>query len=186
MAHSYEKWQACRIEYETIGTPVAELSVKYVIGTNSINVRIKRDKWIKFKAIEQAKYILNTEIEYIKHAEKVEQANELMKTLPAYVAIHKEEHRQLSIRNRAEAIAAEARLKLAEQNLALASNLDIFSADENIIAKHNTLVNANKNVDTSRQNDRQGQTNNIQVNNYASMDMAELQRELAELRERAG
>jgi len=185
MAFSAETWIEIRQEYENIGTAVSGLAKKYDMSASAIDRRMKRDKWIKFKIIKDVKHLVKAEVratkKKVRAKEVIVEAEEVILAAEAEVMdfrkdidtqteyfskIHEEEHRQISVKNRAEAIAAEARLKLAEQNHRLINTID--HNDEFAIQKHNTLVNANKNVDTSRQSSGikidNSTTNNTQVN----------------------
>lgn len=176
MAYSIETWRKMRIEYESIGTSVAALSKKYKIATSTIDIKIKKDRWIKYKVVKDAKIMaaveakLNqTKADVIAYARN-EGINANSK---AFAEAHAEEHRQISVRNQAEAVAAETRLKLALQNRILTDTLDVHN-DVFAVQKHNTLVSANKNVDTSRQsnNNVNVQQNNQQNNNNIFADIA--------------
>jgi len=155
MIYSRATWIECRKEYESKDTTVAALSKKFGMSASAIDRKLKKDEWIKLKVVKNAEVMAKAE-DYVNKLKIIQDTED-----PDYVLAHQEEHRKISVKNQAEAIAATARLVLAQQNLELAERIDYN--DDYAVQKHGALVTANKNVDTSRQT---GATiNNLQQNN---------------------
>lgn len=155
-----------RIDYESSVVSFRELGKTYGCSYVALCKRSKKEGWIKCKVDKDAKKMAQAEHAFIESRKELEKCDSLIEKSPAYVKAHVEEHRQISVKNRAEAIAAETRLKLAQQNSVLTDSLDVHG-DDFAIQKHNVLVKANKNVDTSRQTGttiNNQQQNNLQIN----------------------